>query len=157
MEVKSSLNLQSAAFKNGESIPDKYTCNGENISPPLSWSTAWNNIKSWALIVDDPDAPRGIFTHWVVFNIPSNVTGLPEAVRTAENIQNGALQGKNDAMKLGYTGPCPLPGPVHHYNFNIYALDTTLDLSAGASKKQLLDAMQGHIISQGKLTGIFQR
>ncbi len=157
MEVKLGLKLQSTAFKEGERVPDKYTCNGENISPPLSWNKTENTFKSWALILEDPDAPRGIFTHWVIYNIPANITSLPEAVPTTEKIQNGALQGKNDAMKLGYTGPCPPPGPVHHYNFNLYALDNMLNLSAGASKQQLLDTIQGHIISQGKLTGIYQR
>ncbi len=156
MEIKLGLKLQTTAFKEGDRIPDKYTCNGENISPPLSWSKAESSFKSWALLLEDPDAPRGMFTHWAIYNIPSNINSLPEAVPTTGKIQNGALQGKNDAMKLGYTGPCPPPGPVHHYNFNLYALDTMLDLSSGASRKQLLNAMQGHIVSQGKLSGIYQ-
>jgi Raf kinase inhibitor-like YbhB/YbcL family protein len=157
MDVKLGLKLQSAAFKEGERIPDKYTCNGENISPPLSWNKAEKSYKSWALTVEDPDAPRGIFAHWVIYNISPEVTSLPEAVPTTEKVRNGALQGKNSALKLGYSGPCPPPGPVHHYNFNLYALDNMLNLSVGASKQQLLDAMQGHIVSQGKLIGIYQR
>jgi Raf kinase inhibitor-like YbhB/YbcL family protein len=155
--VKSSLKLQSTVFKEGERIPDEYTCDGKNISPPLSWSGPDNTLNSWVLIVEDPDAPRGIFTHWIIYNIPANITSLPEAVPTTEKTPNGALQGKNDSLKLGYTGPCPPPGPVHHYDFTLYALDSPLNLPAGVSKKQLLEAMQGHIISQGKLTGIYQR
>jgi Raf kinase inhibitor-like YbhB/YbcL family protein len=156
LEVKLTLKLQSTAFKEGGRIPDKYTCNGENVSPSLSWNKADSSVKSWALILEDPDAPRGVFTHWIIFNIPGNVNSLPEALTTTEKVQNGALQGKNDALKTGYAGPCPPPGPVHHYNFNLYALDSMLNVSAGASKKQVQDAMKGHIISQGKLVVVYQ-
>jgi len=157
MEIKLGLKLQSTAFKDGERVPDKHTCDRENISPPLSWNKVDRSVKSWALILEDPDAPRGVFTHWIVYNIPANVTGLPEAIPAAGKLQNGAMQGKNDALKVGYTGPCPPPGPVHHYNFTLYALDNLLNLPEGVSKKPVMDAMQGHIISQGKLTGLYQR
>jgi Raf kinase inhibitor-like YbhB/YbcL family protein len=156
LEVKLALKLKSIAFKEGGRIPDKYTCHGENVSPPLSWTKADASVKSWALILEDPDASRGVFTHWVIFNIPGNDNSLPEALPTTDTVQNGALQGKNDALKTGYTGPCPPPGPVHHYNFNLYALDSMLNVSAGASKKQVQDTMKGHIISQGKLVAVYQ-
>jgi Raf kinase inhibitor-like YbhB/YbcL family protein len=151
------VQLRSKAFEDGERIPDKYTCNGENFSPPLTWSKASSDIKSWALILDDPDASSSVFTHWVIFNIPADTTSLAEAVPTVERPDNGALQGKNDTGKTGYSGPCPPPGPVHHYNFSLYALDKMLKLPAGASKKQVQDSMKGHIVVQGKLTGVYGR
>lgn len=157
MEVQLGLKLQSSVFKEGDRIPDKYTCNGENVSPPLTWSKGDSTVKSWALIVEDPGAPRGVFTHWVIYNIPAGTTSLPEGVPASEKAQNGAVQGKNDSLKTGYTGPCPPPGPVHHYLFNLYGLDKTLELSSGASKQQVLGAIKGHIVSQGRLTGVYQR
>jgi Raf kinase inhibitor-like YbhB/YbcL family protein len=156
MEVKLGLMIESTAFPDSGRIPDKYTCYGENVSPAISWAKADPSVKSWALIIDDPDAPKGIFTHWVIYNIPPDVNNLPENVPAAENVSNGALQGKNSMDTIGYSGPCPPPGPVHHYNFSLYALNTMLNLPAGASKKQVLDAMKGHIISQGKLIGLYQ-
>jgi Raf kinase inhibitor-like YbhB/YbcL family protein len=107
--------------------------------------------------MDDPDAPVGVFTHWVLFNLPAATTGLPEAVPTQAQLQDGSLQGKNDFGRTGYGGPCPPSGRPHRYQFTLYALDQTLDLKAGASKKQVLDAMQGHILAQGRLTGTYQR
>jgi Raf kinase inhibitor-like YbhB/YbcL family protein len=156
-EVKTGLKLNSMAFKEGERIPDKHTCNEYDVSPPLSWGKAETGVKSWTLIVDDPDASRTAFTHWTIYNIPAGETGLPEAIPTSPRLPNGALQGQNDTLKSGYSGPCPPPGLTHHYNFTLYALYTLLDLPAGASKKQLIDAMKGHIISQGKLTGLYSR
>jgi Raf kinase inhibitor-like YbhB/YbcL family protein len=156
MEVKMSLKLQSAAFKDGERIPDKYSCSGQNISPPLSWGQADTSIKYWCLIVEDPGAPSGAFTHWVIYNIPSIVTSLPEGLPATEKIQNGALQGKNDMRGIGYTGPCPPPGPAHYYNFHLFALDVMLNLASGKSKKDVQNAIRGHVISQGKLVGIYQ-
>ena len=157
MEVKTGLRLSSRSFKEGERIPDKYTCNGYDISPPLSWGPASAAVKSWTLIVDDPGASRGAFTHWTIYNIPGQETGLCEAVPTSQRLPNGALQGLNDTLKSGYSGPCPPPGSAHHYNFTLYALDTILDLPAGASKKQIISSIQGHIIAQGRLIGTFSR
>ncbi len=157
MPVKMGIKLHSPAFNEGERIPDKYTCVGENISPPLTWGGIDATVRSWVLIVDDPDAQKGTFTHWVIYNIPAGAQGLPEGLLSDEKLQSGAIQGMNDAMKVGYAGPCPPPGPAHHYRFNIYALDTVLTLQPRVTKNQVLDAMNGHTVSQGRLTGIFQR
>jgi Raf kinase inhibitor-like YbhB/YbcL family protein len=151
------LKLGSPAFKEGEHVPDKYTCNGENLSPELFWGKGDPAIKSFALILDDPDAPRATFTHWVIYNLPGTLTGLPQNVPPKEKLSNGGLQGKNDAMKIGYIGPCPPPGPIHHYNFRLYGLDSVLSLLAGATKQQLLDAIKGHVIAESRLTGLYQR
>jgi len=107
--------------------------------------------------MDDPDAPGGVFTHWVLFNIPSDNRQLPEAVPTQAQLPSGAIQGKNDFRRIGYGGPCPPPGRPHRYRFTLYALNQPVDLKAGVSKKQVLDAMQGHILAQGQLTGTYQR
>ncbi len=151
------LSISSPSFKEGEKIPAKYTCQGQDISPQLTCSGVPEHTKSLALIMDDPDAPGGTFTHWVIFNIPPNSSGLPEAVPTEPQLPDGSQQGRNDPGKIGYNGPFPPPGRPHHYRFTLYALDKKLDLKAGASKEQLLRAMEGHIIEQGRLTGIFQR
>lgn len=151
------LSLSSSAFEAGGGIPAKYTCRGENISPPLSWSQAPAGTSSFALIMDDPDTPRGVFTHWVLFNLPPDSRELPKSVPTEGELASGALQGKNDVPhQIGYFGPCP-PSGVHHYRFTLYALDKTLDLAAGASKEQVLAAMQGHILAQDELVGTYQR
>ncbi len=151
------LSLSSTAFKGGERIPVKYTCEGQDVSPPLTWSEPPQGTQSLTLIVDDPDAPGGAFTHWVLFNIPPDSGELPEAVPTQAQLSSGALQGKNDFGKIGYGGPCPPPGRLHRYCFTLYALDRVLDLKAGVSKKQVLDAMQGHILAQEQLIGTYQR
>ena len=151
------LSLTSAAFKEGGKIPAKYTCDGQDISPPLTWDEPTPKTQAIALIVDDPDAPGGMFTHWVLFNIPGNIRQLGEGVPVQERLQNGALQGRNDYGKIGWGGPCPPRGPAHRYSFTIYALDKPLDLKPGVSKKQLLDAMKGHILAQGQLIGTYQR
>ena len=151
------LSISSPAFQDGERIPAKYTCQGQDISPPLKWSQVPNETQSLALIVDDPDAPSGVFTHWVIFNLPPDSRELPEAVPAASQLPSSALQGKNDFGKIGYGGPCPPPGYPHRYRFTLYALDRQLDLKAGSSKKQVLNAMEGHILAQGQLTGTYQR
>ena len=151
------LSLSSIAFQGGERIPVKYTCEGQDVSPPLIWSEPPQGTQSLALIVDDPDAPGGVFTHWVLFNIPPDSGELPEAMPTLAQLSSGALQGKNDFGRIGYGGPCPPPGRPHHYCFTLYALDRVLDLKGGVSKKQVLDAMHGHILAQGELTGTYQR
>ncbi len=156
-EGEMTLSLLSPAFQEGEKIPVKYTCEGQDVSPVLTWGEPPLETQTFALIVDDPDAPVGVFTHWVLFNVPSDSRQLAEAVPNQDKLPSGALQGKNDFGKIGYGGPCPPPGRPHRYQFTLYALEKPLDLKAGASKKQVLDAMQGHILTQGQLTGTYQR
>ena len=152
MEIK----ITSTAFENGANIPVKYTCDGEDVSPPLRWEGVPDGAKSLALICDDPDAPMGTWVHWVLFNIPPDVTELPEKILSQPNLDNGAVHGINDFRNYGYGGPCP-PGGTHRYFFKIYALDTTLDLKPGVTKSQLLDAMEGHILAKGELMGRYSR
>lgn len=156
-EGEMEISLSSTAFKDGERIPAKYTCEGQDISPPLEWGEPPSGTRAFALIMDDPDAPVGVFTHWVIFNIASDSRQLVEAIPTQSQLPDGALQGKNDFDRTGYGGPCPPAGPTHHYQFTLYALDQPLDLKAGISKKQLLSAMQDHVLAQGQLTGTYQR
>lgn len=156
-EGEMALTVSSSAFQEGDKIPAKYTCEGQDVSPPLAWSEPPAGTRSLALIVDDPDAPGGVFTHWLLFNIPPDSRELPEAVPTQAELASGALQGQTDFGRTGYGGPCPPPGRPHRYQFTLYALDQPLDLEGGASKKQLLSAMEGHILTQGQLTGTYQR
>jgi len=149
--------LSSQAFATGGSIPARYTCDGEDISPPLSWSSAPAGTVSYGLVVDDPDAPGGTFTHWLLVNLPTGSQALPEGLASAERLESGAVQGKNDFGKIGYGGPCPPQGKAHRYRFTAYALDTTLDLRPGASKKQALEAMEEHVLGKTVLEGTYQR
>ncbi len=151
------LLVSSVAFREGEVIPAKYTCQGQDVSPPLAWSQPPAGNQSLAIVVDDPDASVGVFTHWVIFNKAADSHELPEGVPNQADIQSGALQGKDNFGRIGYAGPCPPPGPPHRYRFTVYALDSHLDLAAGVSKKQLLSAMQGHVLAQGELGGRYQR
>ena len=151
------LTVLSSAFQEGSEIPARYTCEGQDVSPALTWEEPPAETQSFALIMDDPDAPGGVFTHWVLFNLPADSRGLSEAVPTQPQLPDGSLQGKNDFGRSGYGGPCPPPGRPHRYQFTLYALDQTLDLKAGASKKQVIDAMRGHILAQGRLTGTYRR
>lgn len=156
-EDEMKLSLYSSSFKEGDKIPVKYTCDGQNTSPPLSWDEQQQQTQALTLIMDDPDAPSGVFTHWVLFNIPANTWHLAEGVPPSEQLENGALQGKNGGGRFGYTCPCPPRGPAHRYVFTLYALDRRLDLKAGASKSQVLDAMKGHVLAQHQLVGTYQR
>ena len=151
------MEITSTAFQAGETIPTRYSCDGQDISPALSWSGVPERTQSFALILDDPDAPGGTFTHWVIFNIPAETLELEEAIPTSPQLPNGALQGRNSFGAIGYGGPCPPRGTLHHYHFVIYALGETLDLTAGASKAQVLNAMQGHILAQAEIIGTYQR
>jgi Raf kinase inhibitor-like YbhB/YbcL family protein len=151
-EEEMSLQLTSDAFANGQSIPAKYTCIGKNLSPALAWNEPPASTQSFALIVDDPDAPMGTWVHWVMFNIPASMRSLKEAF-TADN---PIAIGKNSSSHLSYDGPCP-PSGTHRYYFKLYALDTTLSLSPGATKEQLLKAMDGHILAQTELMGTFSK
>jgi Raf kinase inhibitor-like YbhB/YbcL family protein len=150
------FSLRSDAFSEGEAIPSRFTCDGDDVSPALSWSGAPERTQAFALIMDDPDAPVGVFTHWVLFNLPSSAQGLSEGVPRAERLDTGGIQGRNDFGQIGYGGPCP-PGGTHHYRFFIYALDGALDLDPGASKSRVLDAMGDHILAEAQLTGIYTR
>jgi Raf kinase inhibitor-like YbhB/YbcL family protein len=127
------------------------------MSPHLAWSGTPAGTVSFALIVDDPDAPGGVFTHWIVFNIPSTANELREGAGNSTSPASSALHGKNDMRKDLYGGPCPPPGNAHHYRFTLYAIDTTLDLAEGASKQQVLEAIEGHVIGRSTLTGTFKR
>ncbi len=151
------MQLTSGAFQPDQPIPTRYTCDGESVSPPLSWSDVPSAIGAFALIVDDPDAPGGVFTHWVVVDLPAGTSALPEGVPATGRLDNGAVQGRNDFGREGYGPPCPPRGSPHHYRFTLYALDAPLGLQPGASKQQVLDAMQGHIRAEGRLVGTYQR
>ena len=155
-EDKAEIKLTSVAFKEGQSIPAPYTCDGVNISPPLEWSGVPKTAKTVAIVVDDPDAPSGPWVHWVLYNLPANNIGVVENVPATENLRAGGFQGKNDFGKIGYGGPCP-PSGTHRYFFKIYALDSELPLKAGATKAELMKAMEGHIVLQGQLMGTYRR
>ncbi|NBC05075.1 MAG: YbhB/YbcL family Raf kinase inhibitor-like protein [Bacteroidetes bacterium] len=148
--------IESKVFQEGGMIPTKYTCDGENISPPLKWLNAPESTKSFALLLEDPDAPTKTWSHWVLYNIPANQTGLRERIQNLEKFDNGAMHGINDFKKYGYGGPCP-PSGTHRYIFKLYALKKPLELEPGATRKQLLDAMEGQIIKKKELTGRYKR
>src|SRR4030042_894202 len=152
MEIK----ITSSAFADGGMIPPKYTCDGQDISPPLEWDAVPDGTKSIALISDDPDAPMGTWVHWVLFNLLAETGNLEENIPPDKTLPNGARQGTTDFKRIGYGGPCP-PSGTHRYFFKIYALDTKLDLAAGAKKGELLKAMEGHILGQGQLIGKYKR
>ncbi len=151
------LKIASSAFPPGGAIPKKHTCDGADVSPPLNWTNAPARTESFALIMDDPDAPMGTWVHWVVYDLPGNTHELPEDVPKREEISGGARQGRNDFPKIGYGGPCPPPGPAHRYFFKLYALDTRLNLKPGANKADVENAMKGHILSEGHLIGRYGR
>jgi len=153
---KMSITITSTAFTEGSMIPRDYTCDGEDISPTLTWSGVPDGTKSLALICDDPDAPMGTWVHWVLFSIPAHIMELPAKIPPEKIIQNGAKHGMNDFRKFGYGGPCP-PGGTHRYYFKLYALDTEINLEAGITKAQLLKTMEGHILAEGQLMGRYSR
>ena len=156
METTVKLQIQSSAFEHNGMIPKKYTCDGEDVSPELSWTGVPESTKSLALISDDPDAPMGTWVHWVLYDLPPSVKELQENFPKDKTLSNGAKQGITDFKRIGYGGPCP-PSGVHRYFFKLYALDTKLNLEAGATKEQLLKAMEGHVIGQGELVGKYSR
>jgi len=153
----SAMSVTSSAFPAESLIPQKYSCEGGNVSPPLSWTGVPTGTKSFALICDDPDAPGGTFVHWVLFNLPASATALAEKTATTATLPNGARQGMNSFDKVGYGGPCPPEGKPHHYFFKVYALDATLPVKAAASKKEVEQAMEHHILAEGLLMGKYQR
>ncbi len=150
------LKIRSSAFNDGERIPKKYTCDGEDVSPPLTWEDVPEETVTLTIISDDPDAPSKTWTHWLIFNIPPELNGLPEDVEKVGELENGIMQGFNDFGRIGYGGPCP-PSGVHRYFFKLYALDTRLDLEPGTSKEELLEAMEGHIIEKAEMIGLYSR
>lgn len=155
-EGDKTMKITSSAFANNGMIPAKYTCDGQDISPPLQWDGIPEGTKSIALICDDPDAPMGTFVHWVLYNLPKEAKELAENIPADKELANGARQGTTDFRRVGYGGPCP-PSGTHRYFFKIYALDTKLDLAAGATKSQLLKAIEKHILAQGELIGKYKR
>ena len=150
------MKLESSSFTQGQPIPQKYTCEGGDVSPELRWSNAPEGTKTFALIADDPDAPAGIWVHWVIYNIPPNTHELREGVQKSATTPVGE-QGLNDFRKVGYGGPCPPPGKAHRYLFKLYALDAQLPMKPGTTKKDLEAVMQGHILANVELTGTYQR
>ncbi|MDD5556657.1 MAG: YbhB/YbcL family Raf kinase inhibitor-like protein [bacterium] len=150
------IRLVSAAFRDGEAIPRKHTCDGADVSPPLAWENLPAGTKGIALVCDDPDAPAGTWVHWVAWDIPPEAEGLPEGVPPAGALPGGGRQGVNDFGKTGYGGPCP-PSGTHRYYFRVYALDAVLGLSGKVTKERLLQAMQGRVLAEGRLMGTYRR
>ena len=154
---KMTLQISSTAFQNESDIPKKFTCDGADVSPQLSWTEPPPSTQTFAVIADDPDAPVGTWTHWVLYDLPASVRELPENVSKVDALPNSARQGRNDFRKLGYGGPCPPPGKPHRYYFKLYALDAKLSLSPGASKQEVEQAMQGHVLANAELMGKYGR
>ena len=151
------ITITSPAFTQGSPIPAKYTCDGQDVSPPLKWSGMPAGTLGLVLICDDPDAPAGTWVHWILYNLPPMPTELTERVPAEEVLTEGTRQGLNDFKRVGYGGPCPPQGKPHRYSFKLYALDVELDLKPKASKAQVVAAMQGHILAEGELMGTYQR
>ncbi len=148
--------LTSAAFANGDLIPMKYTCDDQDVSPPLQWKDPPEGTQSFALINDDPDAPVGTWVHWVLYNLPASSRSLPEAVPPDAALPDGSKHGQNSWGRSVYGGPCP-PAGTHRYFYKLYALDTELELAAGASKEELLRVMEGHILASTETMGVYSR
>jgi Raf kinase inhibitor-like YbhB/YbcL family protein len=151
------LAISTTSFQNGGDIPRKFTCDGADVSPELSWTGAPTSTQSFALVADDPDAPVGTWTHWVLFDLPATTKDLPEGVSKIDELPTGGRQGRNDFRKIGYGGPCPPPGKPHRYFFKLYALDGKLNLKPGASKQEVEQAMQGHVVAQAEWMGKYRR
>jgi Raf kinase inhibitor-like YbhB/YbcL family protein len=149
--------ITSTSFPNSRDIPKKFTCDGADVSPELSWTEAPQGTQSFALIADDPDAPSGTWTHWVLFDLPSTADSLPEGMSKIDELPGGERQGRNDFRKIGYNGPCPPPGKPHRYFYRLYALDRKLDLKPGASKQEVEQAMEGRILGKAEWIGKYRR
>jgi hypothetical protein len=149
------MEIRSSAFFIGNPIPFKYTCDGDNISPSLQWEDPPEGTQSFALILEDPDAPNKTFTHWILYNLPAECRELPENA-TGSSLPKGAVQGKNDFNQLGFGGPCP-PNGTHRYFFKLFALDQLLDLKSGASKAEFMQAIEGHILDAAEVMGRYTR
>ncbi len=155
-ETMSRFILESSAFKHNQEIPAPYTCQGADSSPDLGWHGEPADTKSFALICSDPDAPHGTFIHWVAYDIPAQVHELAAGIQDGDTLENGAKHGINSFGKLGYGGPCP-PSGTHHYHFDLFALDTVLNKPAGLTEQQLRTAIDGHILAQTRLTGLYKK
>ena len=149
--------VKSPAFEEGRSIPPRYTADGGDVSPPLTWSGVPHGTRSLVLLCEDPDAPHGIWAHWVLFNLPPETRQLDEGASSRPTLPGGAAQGNNSFGQTGYGGPAPPPGPPHRYYFKLTALATTLSLPAGAKREQVLAAMEGHVLGEGWLMGVYGR
>src|SRR4051794_33884318 len=149
--------LKSPAFEEGRPIPPKYTGDGQDVSPPLTWSGVPHGTRSLVLLCEDPDAPRGTWAHWVLFNLPPESRQLDEGAPAQPTLPSGASHGTNDFGKLGYGGPAPPPGKKHRYYFKLTALNSTLDLAPGAKRADVLAAMEGHVLAEGWLMGTYAR
>ena len=154
-----SFSITSTAFNEGGPIPVQHTCDGADLSPPLAWSGVPQGTGAFALIADDPDAPGRTWVHWVLYDVPATLGGLPENVSKAEAPRDlgGAVQGRNDSRDVGYGGPCPPPGPAHRYFFKLYALAAPLGLKPGASNQDVERAMGGHVLATAQLMGTYAR
>jgi Raf kinase inhibitor-like YbhB/YbcL family protein len=151
------IEMTSEAFANGARIPDEYTCNGANLSPPLSFGAFPEGTKSIVIICDDPDAPSGLFTHWILYNIPKDVSMIQKGVPKKPVLIDGSRHGMNSYGRMEYSGPCCPQGCTHHYHFDVYALDVLLPLRAPVTRKEIGKAMEGHVLGRGTLTGLFSR
>ncbi|MGO9607898.1 MAG: YbhB/YbcL family Raf kinase inhibitor-like protein [Candidatus Binataceae bacterium] len=149
--------LTSPAFASGAAIPVQYSCTDGDQSPALSWSGGPADVRSFALIVEDPDAPSGTFVHWVIFNLPGSATDIPAGVPATPSLPDGSTQGTNSFGTVGYRGPCPPPGLTHHYHFILFALDSTLRVDSQADAKAVRSAVSGHIKATAELIGTFSR
>jgi len=156
-ERERQIAIGSQAFTPAARIPNQYTCVGADSSPPLAWSGAPRAAKSFVLVVDDPDAPSGSFTHWIVYNLPTTVGGLAASLPRSETLPQGARQGLNDFGRVGYNGPCPPPGRAHHYHYRIFALDQLLHFDAEPNAEMVRTAMRTHVRAEGETTGVFSR
>jgi hypothetical protein len=151
------LTVSAAAFASGADIPQNFTCDGSDVSPALEWSAPPEGTETFAVIMEDPDAPGRTWVHWVLYDLPAALHGLPEGVPADGELASGARQGRNDFGKVGYGGPCPPPGLAHRYHFKLYALDKTLGLPAGTTKPAVERAMRGHIVATAEFTGRYRR
>ncbi len=151
------LELTSPVFNQGLEIPKTYSCQGENVSPQLDWKGVPEGTRSFVLINDDPDAPMGIWVHWVVYDMPASLRSLPEGIEKKNVLADGSKQGMTDFGRVGYGGPCPPPGSYHRYFFKLYALDIVLNIDPGKTKDEVLKAIGGHVLGQAELMGKFKR
>lgn len=151
------MQISSPAFQNGDTIPRQYTCDGDDYSPPLAWSDLPEGTQELELLVEDPDAPGGTWTHWILTGLDPHTNGLNEAVHRTPSGPAGAHQGLNDFQKHGYGGPCPPSGKPHHYVFRLFALRKKLDLPDDIGRAQLLKAIKGSVLAEAKLTGVYRR
>jgi Raf kinase inhibitor-like YbhB/YbcL family protein len=151
------MELRSRSFQDGGMIPKRHTCDGPELSPPLEWSEVPEGTNSFALLMEDEDAPSGTWVHWIVYDLPAETRSLPEGITSTETLPRGGAQGKNDFGRIGYGGPCPSPGRPHRYLFRLYALDGRVNLPPGASKEQLLRAIAGRIKAEARLVGKYSR